>query len=35
MIMNAKLSQHELFGGYQRQGSTEISAPGALYADDF
>ena len=35
MIMNAKPLQRGICRGYQRQGSIEISAPGALYAVDF
>jgi len=35
MIMNAQPSRYGNFRGYQHQGSIEIAAPGALYADGF
>jgi hypothetical protein len=35
MIMNAQVSLLEICGDAKAQGSSEISAPGALYAVDF
>jgi hypothetical protein len=35
MIMHAKTVAAKEWRGYQRQGSSEISAPDALYAVDF